>query len=141
MISVVNGYDVDARQSVRDKWDLTEFLKKNKVKVVDGFVKKKEMKRGFNDAIRTPKLRGKLNADTSFEFNKRKQKQFTFLAKYDEKAVGNKWANLVRMSGTAVSTVHISRTAKGNTTIVCPIQWGLIEKAIIDFLGESNEKN
>lgn len=141
MISVVNGYDVDARQAVRDKWDLTEFLKKNKVTVINGFVKKKEMKRGFNDGKIAEASRDKRNAESSFEFNKRKQKQFTLLAKYDEKAVGNKWANLVRMSGTTVSTVHISRTAKGNTTIVCPIQWGLIEKAIIDFLGESNEKN
>lgn len=144
MISVVNGYDVDARQSVREKWDLTEFLKKNKVKVIDGFVKKKEITvNNFNDGKFAKSAScQKRNRDQAIDASIRRRKQIEVLSKYIEHSnVRGRWVNLVKLSGSKLSSSHLSRASVGETTIANKEEWLKIEKAIIDFLGEGNEKN
>lgn len=142
MISVVNGYDVDARQAVRDKWDLTEFLKKNKVKVVDGFKGKKEITvNHFNDGkFAESASRQKRNRDQAIDASIRRRKQIEVLGKYIEHSnARGRWVNLVKLSGSKLSSSHLSRASVGETTIASKEEWLKIEKAVNDIVSKANE--
>lgn len=144
MISVVNGYDVDARQAVRDKWDLTEFLKKNKVKVVDGFKGKKEITvNNFNDGkFAESESRQKRNRDQAIDASIRRRKQIEVLSKYIEHSnVRGRWVNLVKLSGSKLSSSHLSRASVGETTIARKEEWLKIENTVNEIVSKANEKN
>lgn len=141
MISVVNGFDVASRQSVRDKWDISKFM--GKIKVLDGFKITEPKKKNFNDSkFQDTKVRDLRNKQDKQDFADRRKIQLEVFQKYiDVSNERGRWVRLVELSGTKVKASHLSRSAKGETTIANMVEWEKIKTAIEKFVTEKEIEN
>ncbi|KAF1026160.1 MAG: hypothetical protein GAK29_01422 [Acinetobacter bereziniae] len=132
MISATNGYDVANRQALRDKWDVSGFLKSKKVT--------KEKKPKIIQDINLNKNKCK-KADVDAK-NERLKIQRPVLERAKKVFGKTPWKNLSDAVDGIVTSSYLGCISRGVYSISNPNTWARIENAVIQREKEfENEKN